>query len=246
VLFLFASRSCASPFAVADMAPAVQYPVRVTDAKDPIYALLLCADDDSKGIVATADRLEILLAEKKLLYHLRIAPRSVGVDPSNRDGEGINPLNVVALASEIASVGWSDSEVGKAICCEVSPLDGTVEAFNVKLSTGSGMAEVEANSIHYGSLACSHTNYVLRCIAGGVASDDEHLADHGCMSVSKLAGRDPAFADVVATGLSWKVLSWQVRYMYPQALVLIQQARNIASTMHRSETEAQGLLKLGR
>ena len=112
----------------------MQYPVRVTDAKDPIYALLLCADDDSKGIVATADRLEILLAEKKLLYHLRIAPRSLGVDPSNRDGEGINPLNVVALASEIASVGWSDSEVGKAICCEVSPLDGIVEAFNVKLS----------------------------------------------------------------------------------------------------------------
>ena len=64
------------------------------------------------------------------------------------------------------------------------------------------------------------------------------------MSVSKLAQRDPAFADVVATGLSWKVLRWEVRHLYPQALRLIQQARNIASTMNRSETEAQGLLNL--
>jgi hypothetical protein len=167
------------------------------------------------------------------------------VDPSNRDGEGINPLNVLSLASEIADVGFSYTEIGdKPICCEVPPADPAVEAFNVKLSTDSGMADVPKDSIHYGSLSCSHTNYVLRCVAGGVPCEDELLAEGGRMSVAKIGRRDKKFADAVATGLRWKVIRWQVRFLYPAAIQLIQQARNVAGTMARLETEMQGLLRL--
>jgi hypothetical protein len=216
----------------------------VTDPSDPIVLLLAQAEQDKRGQVAAADRLEALLREKGLLYESRIAPRMVGFDPCNRDGEGGNPLNVLALASEIAACGWSPAEVSKAICAEVVPRDVSIEQFNRKLSTDSGMAPVEENSIHYGSLACGHTNYVLRCIGAGVPSSCGYLSENGHMSVAKLAVRDPLMADVVASGLHWKVIKWQVRHLYPGALVFIQTARNIISTMFRQESEIQGLLRL--
>lgn len=219
-------------------------PSPVTDQSDPIVQVLALAEQDKKGQVAAADRLEVLLRERGLLYESRIAPRMVGFDPCNRNGEGGNPLNVLALASEIAACGWSDAEVNKAICAEVVPQDDAIEKFNRKLSTDSGMAPVEQNSIFYGSLACGHTNYVLRCIAAEVPSVCEYLAENGCMSVTKLARRDPVMAEVVASGLHWKVIRWQVRFLYPTALPIIQTARNIVSTMYRKESEIQGLLRL--
>jgi hypothetical protein len=227
------------------MAQVRSNPVAITDPTDPVVRLLHSVESEREGLVAVADRLEHLLEEKDLLYMLTIAPRSVGVDPSNRDGEGINPLNVLSLAGEIADVGFSYTEIGgKPICCEVSPGDSSVEEFNVKLSTDSGMADVPKDSIHYGSLSCSHTNYVLRCVAAGVPSEDELLSEGGHMSVGKIGRRDKKFADAVATGLNWKVIRWQVRFQYPAAIQLIQQARNVAGTMTRLETEMQGLLRL--
>jgi hypothetical protein len=115
-------------------------PSPVTDQSDAIVQLLALAEQDKKGQVAAADRLEVLLRERGLLYESRIAPRMVGFDPCNRNGEGGNPLNVLALASEIAACGWSGAEVNKAICCEVVPQDASIEQFNRKLSTDSGMA----------------------------------------------------------------------------------------------------------
>jgi hypothetical protein len=217
---------------------------KVTDPSDPIVVLLALAEQDKRGQVAAADRLEVLLLEKGLLYESRIAPRMVGFDPCNRDGEGGNPLNVLALASEIAECGWSPAEVTKAICAEVVPQDASIEQFNRKLSADAGMAPVDENSIHYGSLACGHTNYVLRCIGAGVPSTCDYLSEDGRMSVTKLAVRDPVMAAVVASGLHWKVLKWQVRQLYPDALKFIQTARNISSTMFRQESEIQGLLRL--
>jgi hypothetical protein len=212
---------------------------------DPIYTLLQTAERDTEGLIGIADRLEDLLKERKLLYTMTIAPRSVGVHPCNRDGEGINPLNVLALAAEIADVGFSLTEVGtRPVCIEAPPDDRTIEEFNVKVSADSGMAAVPTGSIHYGSLSCSHTNYVLRCVADGVPSEDELLAEGGRMSATKISRRDRVFGHVVATGLSWKVIKWEVAYLYPTAIHVISQARNIAGTMNRLETEMQGLLRL--
>jgi hypothetical protein len=64
------------------------------------------------------------------------------------------------------------------------------------------------------------------------------------MSMAKLRERDLPFADVVSTGLRWKVLRWQVRVMYPQALDFLQRARNVPSTTFRQESEMQGLMRL--
>ena len=222
----------------------VAIPVAIVDAADPIVQLLSVVASDGQGHIAAADRLQQLLRGKRLLYDAVIAPRSLGFDPCNRDGQGGNPLNVLALAAEIALVGYSASEVKGAICAEALPGDRSIEKFNEKLSTGSGMAPVEENSITYGSLGCGHLNYVLRCVAAGVPSDCPYLSENGHMSVDKLRRRDPEFAEKVASGLKWQVVKWQVRYLYPTALHFIQAARNLSSQMYRVENEMQGLLRL--
>ena len=229
---------------LAAMTSPRKLPELVTDKCDPILKLLAEVAADGQGQVAAADKLERLLREKNLLYEATLAPRFVGFDPCNRDGQGGNPLNVLALISEIAMVGWSEPEVQKATCAETVPGDDGVERFNVKLSTGSGMAPVDQGSIRYGTLACGHTNFGLRCIAAGVPSSCPYLSEEGRMSLGKLERRDPAFASAVASGLRWKVVKWEVRYLYPQVLHFLQAARNAVSTMYRTENEMQGLLRI--
>ena len=222
----------------------ITLPTAVQDPNDAVVQLLEKVASDAQGQVAAADRLELLLKEKGLLCEASIAPRFLGFDPCNRDGQGGNPLNVLALASEIVTVGWSSGEVTKAICAEAVPGDRTIERFNHKLSADSGMAPVGANSIGYGTLACGHTNYVLRCIAASVPSNCEYLSEGGHMSLEKVRRRDLAYAEAVSSGLKWKVVKWQVHFLYPSALHFLQAARNVVSTMYHAESEMQGLLRL--
>ncbi len=144
--------------ALAAAKTSITFPTAVTDPSDAIVQLLAKVASDVQGQVASANRLELLLEEKGSLYDASIALRFLGLDPCNHDGRGGNPLRVLALASEIAMVGWSSGEVTKAICAEAVPGDPSIERFNLKPSADLGMAPVDDNSIAYGTLACGHTN----------------------------------------------------------------------------------------
>lgn len=219
-------------------------PAEVKDPSDPIVMLLATIAQDAQGLVAGADRLEEALASKNLLYEQKIAPRNIGFHPLNRGGEGGNPLEVLRLASEIGEVGFSEREVRHALCIQAAPGDRTIEDFNIKLVAETGIAPVDPDTILYGSLSGGHLNAVLRCIAASVPSGCKFLAEGGFMSVDKIRRRSPQFATAAEEGIVWKVLKWQVAYLYPQALTVISMARNMTAALSRSESEIQGLLRL--
>ena len=148
------------------------------------------------------------------------------------------------LASDIAFIGWSWPATAHALCVEIQPNDLTVENFNMELVAGTDLAPVEKNSLHFGSLACGHTNCALRAIAAGGPSSCPLLSEDGRYSLEKLQRRDPAFAEAVRQGLKWKVLSWRVRVEFPRALVVMQAARNVAGHIQRQENEVQALAKM--
>ena len=81
------------------------------------------------------------------------------------------------LAGDIFDVGFSWEATRHATCVEVIPGSRDVEILNQKFSAGNGLAEVPDNSIHFGSLSGGHTNYVLRCVAGGVPSSRADMCD---------------------------------------------------------------------
>jgi hypothetical protein len=216
----------------------------VSDPGDPVNVILARFEADELGIVQAADALEGAFRQKCLLYEMDIAPRSVGIDPTNRDGTGGNIQEVLLLATDIAFVGWSWKETVHALCIEVQPGDRSVEEFNRRLSQGVGLAPVEEGSIMFGSLSCGHTNYGLRAIAAGMPSADPILSEDGRLSVEKLGKRDAEYARAVAHGLHWKVLRASVRQHYPRSLPVLQGARNVAGHLQRKVHEVQGLQQM--
>ena len=158
-------------------------------------------DADEVGLVQAADLLEKAFEVNGMLYQMQLDPRLVGFDTANRDGVGGNALEVHTLASDIAFVGWSWPETAHALCVEVEPGNKDVEIFNKRLVQRCELGPVEDNSIHFGSLSCGHTNFVLRIIKFSVASTCELLSESGKMSLDKLKKRDPEFADAVTRGL---------------------------------------------
>ena len=133
--------------AVAASRPAAGLPLsstckKVTDPTDPINKLLLEVETSRLGVVQAGSKILDELAKKGLVYKMPIHPRSVGFDPSNRDGEGGLASAVLELASAIAEVGWSWDECAHAVCAEVVPGDLSVENFNILISSDCGLAFV--------------------------------------------------------------------------------------------------------
>ena len=62
--------------------------------------------------------------------------------------------------------------------------------------------------------------------------------------LDRLAQRDPEYAEAVRNGLRWKISAWEVKCLYPRVCGLISLARNVGSTISRSENEMQVLLRL--
>ena len=219
-------------------------PLVVTDPNDEIVQLMAKLDRSEMGLVQVADCIEASLAKQGWVYKMDIAPRMVGLDPVNRDGEGGNAQQVLLLAADIWDVGFSWEQTRHATCVEVIPGSREVEIFNQKFSDGNGMAAVPENSIHFGTLSGGHTNYVLRCIAGGVPTSRDDMAEKGHFSLDVIRRKDPVYAQAVTQGLTWRVLKWQVRAMWPRALQIIQSARNVPATMNRKVSEMQGMSQL--
>jgi len=219
-------------------------PTEVTDPNDSINLLFKALDEGSVGLVQAADKIEEELSARGHRYIMDIAPRQVGIDPINRDGEGGSAQQVLLLASDIFDVGFSVEATRHATCVEVIPGTRDVEVFNQKFAHGNGLATVLEDSIHFGSLSGGHTNYVLRCVADGVPSSRTEMCEKGKLSLDVIERKDAVFGQAVRQGLRWRVLRWQVRVMWPRALQIIQAARNVPSAMNRRVSEMQGLIQL--
>jgi hypothetical protein len=236
--------TCVGPLYCRLVSMAASLPPPVTDSTDSIVQILRQVEDGTLGLMKAAEQVVEGLRAKGFVYSMSIPPRLVGMDPSNRDGEGCNAQAVLDLAHEIAEVGFIWRETEHAMCIEVVPNDCTVAAFNVTLTKDSGLAPVVPEDIKFGSVSCGHTNFALRCIDAAIPSQDPLLAEHGFMSVRKLETKDQAYAAAVRSGLHWTVMKWQVRCLYPTVPSLLQTARNMSATMIRQESEMQGLLRL--
>ena len=230
----------AAPSALAGSASALL----VSDPADPIICVIKEYDEKRCGLVQCADRIEKALDESGLLKQYTLHPSMVGVDPSNRNGEGVNALDVNLLASDIFEVGWSWDACRHATCIEEKPGDSLIADFNKRVVSNSGLAPVEEGSIRYGSLSCSRTQQGLRAIGAGCQTHDPLMSEGDRFCLERVASRDKLYADAVTQGLRWKVLDWKVREMWPRVTDLIQSARNIGSTLNRKESEMQILLRL--
>lgn len=210
-----------------------------------VKEMVAAQKDKPSALLSTVDAVIKKLEQHQLAYKARLQPRQVGVHPKNRDGCGLNYEDVHGLGHDIACLGWSWEEVGKAVAVEEEPGSACIEDFNRRLAEGnSKLPAVIPDSLKYGSLSCSHTNMFLRCMASAVESQDEMLSTDGKLDLSKLRSRDANFAAAVEQGLSWTVLSHHVATHCPEFLEMLQTAKNASGHISRKEHEVQVMMKL--
>ena len=177
-----------------------------------------------------------LLAQVNLTYKAQLLPRQVGVHPQNRNGYGLNSENVHALGQDIIRMGFSWDQAEGALAIEEVPGRAVIEDFNRKLAEGNDrLAPVEKDSMKYASVACSHTNALLRALGAGVPKLLALMPDWH---------KDDLLASAVEKGLTWLVLKHEVAARFPTLPALLQQARNAPGSAARLENEVQIMLKM--
>ena len=193
-------------------------------------------------LVQSINGLHDFLMSRNLAWKLRLTCDMVGVHHQNRDGIGCSAGHVQDLVSNIAAIGFVESEV-KAICVEVPQASSgdVVRAFNKCLvqDAGGKLAPFDPASLRYASIVGSHTNQAFRAIRFNVAHPDGKLTVDGRLSMEKLAVIDPAWHTAISQGILWTVISHQVTEEFPQYAPLAQAAGNAAGQIASVEHELQ-------
>ena len=197
----------------------------------------------SEQLVQGSQRVLAVLSKHGLVQKQVIAPALVGCHPDNRDGLGLNYIDVWELIASIAAVGW-DWQAPNPICVELRPGDEAAERFNQKLSEASGgvLPPNKAHELRYGSVSCSHTNAALRCLSQSAAGHEElhqGLLMEGQLSLELLRKRDPEFAQAAEQGLAWRVVSDLAVKEFPSLPGLLQSASNCTGQLAKPESEMQ-------
>ena len=108
--------SSARSFAVGAMAASIS-----ADKSQIIVDLVKAAHAEDAPLVGSVDTIIKHLEDAGYCYRATLLPRQIGVDPSNRDGYGVNAEDAHALGHDIACMAFSWKEVDKAICIEEQP-----------------------------------------------------------------------------------------------------------------------------
>ena len=216
----------------------------VTDQADAIYSVVLAYRSEQVQIVQANDMLEESLTALGLASKQQLAPRQVGIEPSNRGTAGVNALAVQILASDILEVGWSMDATRHACCIREKPDSTRINDFTLALCRGTDLADPSPGEIVAGAFGCTHTNMVLRNIACAAPSTHPEMSSNGRFDLVRLEQKDARYAAAARAGLTWLVLDWRVKVWYPDVVDIMSAARNVGQTLSRSEDEMSVLLRV--
>eukprot|EP00435_Cladocopium_sp_Y103_P017255 s3914_g4.t1 len=181
------------------------------------------------------------LEESGHFYKLVIHCRHVACHPMNRDGSGINGVDVHALLDDIVDAGYVADRVS-AIAVEVADNGELVWNHTLVSQHGGQLGSLDMDKIKVLSLAGSHTNFVMRLFDQEVEHQNEKVCANGKLSLEMLQRHDPQWHQAVVSGYQWRVLSKHVTTQLPELLTMVQRMGN--ATLTRGEHELQLLRRL--
>ena len=181
-----------------------------------------------------------------------LPPCLVGFDPENRDGIPCNGTRCDKLLGDICRMGFDEDEANfENICVQARPNDASspegLYRVNKEACEASPMlADLNVDSLSYGSLSHSHLHQCLKNINGGaVAQRPAAFCTDGKLSLEIVATRDPDLARACTQGLKWEILHWKIRD-HPDAMRIIQGACNRKGASQMRETEVQTVARLAQ
>jgi hypothetical protein len=209
-------------------------------------ASILKSCEDGVGIVSACKQLISVLMEEKVAYRLTIPPLLVGVHPTNRDGYGINAVDVHTLMDDIFSIGWDMAKVS-ALCVELTTEDGqSIREFNQRLVCESKglLAPDHSDQMRFSSLWGGHTNQILRAITCSIPHTNPDMCLGGTLDIQKIEKHDPEFGLAARGGLQWIVIPGTLLKDHPSMASFIQSAGNAPGQVAKPEHEMQLLRKI--
>jgi hypothetical protein len=217
-----------------------------------VNALLADLEQSGEGkqtrIKTVVDKILEMALESGLAYKEKVSNAAVGVDPSNRYGDGLHPLDVHELLLEIAHQGWSNAEVQRACAAELLPgaAGQAAKDFNARLVANSDglLAPLDPDAIRLTTVACSHTVAGLRVALFGARGVHKEICVDGFVSKERLMELSPEMRDPVENGITWTILRHQLVHRCPRLLHVVQEAGNIGHGIERKQTKVQTLLQI--
>ena len=148
------------------------------------------------------------------------------------------------------SVGW-DASIPRPVCVELDEASQReIADFNSLLVQGAygsifPLAPINPSTVKYGSLACSHTNAVLRLFKGNMPHERaKEIMGSPDLTPEGLKGHDEGFYHAVVHGLEWTVLSAQLVAKWPCLLQMFSESSNTGGQLQRRESECQMGLRI--
>ena len=189
--------------------------------------------------------LDLLKDDGLVRFNQRLAPKSVGVHPSNRYGFGVSSAAVHRLGKKIVGMGWSWTACALAICIADSSAR-RIAKFTVRMQRGSNRFGCsDENEVLYGSLSNGHTNQFLVAVIDGAPTTEECLAVDGHISQEKVNQNDDKIVDAWTRGMSWTVLDSRCEELYGNALCnLAQRARQAVGQVQNEESNWQIIMEI--
>ena len=166
---------------------------------------------------------------------IRVSPAHIGFHPYNRNGQPPSSERCVNLLSEILVSGFDPAEADcNGVLVQEKPGDATICDYNTQACEGNDQlaSSVEGLAVTYGSLSHSHLNQVFKNILARLPIAGAKITNQaGCLDVSILEEKDPAFA---------------IQTEEPEALNIIQAACNSKNAMALIPHEMEAISSLSR
>ena len=216
-----------------------------------INAMIEALDDGDEGqIQSLGAELKDMILKANLGYRQQIHHSEVGVDPGNRHGEMLVPLNVHNLIRLIARKGFAWPETANALCGEIAPGANGDEAkrLNAELVEKADglLAPVNLEIMRVITSAGSHTTAALKIAdyagRGGkipIVPGNEHLGVDGFYSRQRIEEVCPTFKDPTDNGLTYFVVRSPLLELCPKLLRVLSEADNAKHSNYQKETWLQ-------
>ena len=208
--------------------------------------------DDTVGLKGLAVRCVDMLDRHSLIVRdTRCNSMSIAPHPENREGDGVDPVDVHEVLDNIIAADWDTAETSHAMAFQMPPKGSRsydkfvafVEALSPK-SNGI-LPPYRGDEIQLLSISCSHTAAGQRCVlASAPALKATIRGIDGKLSFAKLQELRPLVANAARDGLVWKVLRWEVDEACPRLAEVLQAAGNAGQQAARPVTELQCLQRI--
>jgi hypothetical protein len=208
--------------------------------------------DDTIGLKGLAVRcVDALDRHGLILRDTRCNSMNIAPHPENREGDGVDPVDVHEVLDNIIAADWDTAETSHAMAFQMPPKGSRnydkfvafVEALGSK-SNGI-LPPYRGDEIQLLSISCSHTAAGQRCVLSSAPALKATIrGSDGKLSFAKLQELRPLVANAARDGLVWKVLRWEVDEACPRLAEILQAAGSAGQQAARPVTEFQCLQRI--